>query len=78
MSQNGVPSPEPFGQVAIRKGLVNEQQVQDALHHQRRLRESGEKHKLIGMILLEMGALGTTELIDILKALRVDPSRSPS
>lgn len=70
MTQNGTQR-EPFGQVAIRKGYVSEPQVQNALAHQRELRERGEKHKLIGLILLEMGALGTTELIDILKILDV-------
>jgi hypothetical protein len=70
MSQNGTKR-EPFGQVAIRRGYVSEQQVQDALAHQRELRDRNEKHKLIGLILLEMGALGTTELIDILKVLDV-------
>lgn len=70
MSQNGT-AREPFGQFAIRKGYVSEHQVHDALLFQRRLAEKGEKHKLIGMILLEMGALGTTELIDILKILNV-------
>ncbi len=70
MSQNGT-SREPFGQVAVRKGYVSEQQVYDALARQRGLGERGEKHKLIGMILLEMGALGTTELIDILRLLNV-------
>ncbi|MBI2899322.1 MAG: hypothetical protein HYY17_04010 [Planctomycetes bacterium] len=66
MSHNGS-AREPFGQVAIRKGYVSEQQVHEALVQQRCLKEKGEKHKLIGMVLLEMGALGTTELIDVLK-----------
>jgi hypothetical protein len=60
--------------VAIRRGFVSEQQVQAALDHQRQLGSQGEKHKLIGLILLEMGALGTTEMIDILKMLNLSPT----
>ena len=68
---NGAPRREPFGQAAIRKGYVNTTQVQDALHRQGSIREQGGEHKLIGMIMLEMGLLGTTELIEILKDLNV-------
>lgn len=71
MNHNGAAKREPFGQVAVRRGVVSEQQVHEALTLQRRLHESGEKHKLIGMILLEMGALDTTDLIDILKSLEI-------
>jgi hypothetical protein len=72
MTENGHRTPrEQFGQVAVRKGYVTDLQVQDALGHQRRLSERGEKHKLIGMIMLELGLLGTTELIDVLKAMNL-------
>jgi hypothetical protein len=64
MSQN---AREPFGRVAIRKGFVSEHQVTQALTQQRNLGSQGLPHKLIGMIMLEMGALGTTELIDVLR-----------
>ena len=63
------PAREPFGQIAVRKGYVNQAQVTDTLGRQKQLADSGSSHKLIGMILLEMGALGTTELIDILREL---------
>jgi len=58
---------EPFGQVAVRKGYVTQQQVTDALSRQESLSVGGVAHKLIGMIMLEMGALGTTELIEVLR-----------
>ena len=60
---------EPFGQVAVRKGYVSPQQVTDALDRQRDITQQGSAHKLIGMIMLEMGSLGTTELIDVLREL---------
>jgi hypothetical protein len=65
---NGATPPrEPFGQVAVRKGYVTQQQVSDALARQKELAQTGAAHKLIGMIMLEMGALGTTELIEVLR-----------
>ncbi len=73
MSKNGTTGParEPFGRVAMRKGYVTEQQVQDALARQKDLAHNGVPHKLIGMIMLEMGALDTTELIDVLREMNV-------
>ena len=64
-----IPRPvrEPFGQVAIRKGYATQLQVTEALTRQQSISGSGEIHKLIGMIMLEMGSLGTTELIDVLR-----------
>ena len=64
---------ERFGQVAVRRGYVSERQVTDALDRQRALSHGGAPHKLIGMIMLEMGALGTTELIEVLRELNLPP-----
>ena len=55
-----------FGQSAIRMGLVDREQVERALDEQKRLNADGA-HKLIGLILLEQGALDTTQLIEILR-----------
>jgi len=79
---NGSPA-ELFGQVAVRKGFVSQQQVEDALVRQKDLTAHGHPHKLIGMIMLEMGVLGTTELIEVLRDLRqpgvpVGDGRRPS
>ncbi len=72
MNQNRDSAPKRlFGQVAIQRGFVTSVQVKTALDQQVKLREEGAKHKLIGMVLLEIGALGTTELIDVLKVLHV-------
>ena len=67
---------EPFGRVAVRRGYVSETQVSDALSRQRQLNVDGAPHKLIGMIMLEMGALGTTELIEVLRELNI-PAPAP-
>ena len=65
----GRPAREPFGQVAVRRGYVTQQQVVEALSRQKDLASGGQVHKLIGMIMLEMGALGTSELIEVLREL---------
>ena len=73
---NGGSRSEPFGQTAVRKGYISQQQVTDALAIQKELKQKGAPHKLIGMVMLEMGALGTTELIDVLREMNV-PHTSP-
>jgi hypothetical protein len=70
------PTLEPFGQVAVRKGYINQQQVTDALSRQKHITSSGFPHKLIGLIMLEMGVLGTTELIEVLREMNT-PGASP-
>jgi hypothetical protein len=62
---------ELFGRVAIRRGFVTEEQVTDGLARQKAIVAEGLPHKLIGMVLLDMGALGTTELIDILREMNL-------
>ncbi len=51
----------------MRRGFLTAAQVETALRAQRLLGERGQKHKLIGLVMLELGLLGTTELIEILK-----------
>jgi hypothetical protein len=76
MSPNAVK--ERFGQVAVRRGYVSERQVTDALARQRAIVQGGSAHKLIGMIMLEMGALGTTELIEVLRELNLPHPPPPT
>lgn len=58
---------ELFGDIAMRLGFVTENDVDLALERQGQEREQGAQHKLIGMHMLEMGLLSTSQLIDILK-----------
>ncbi|MEM7168053.1 MAG: UDP-glucose 4-epimerase GalE [Planctomycetota bacterium] len=58
---------ELFGDIAVRLGFVNESDVDRALERQGQERDQGNPHKLIGMHMLEMGILSTSQLIDILK-----------
>ena len=57
---------EPFGARAMMMGFANTDQVERALTHQKQLAEKGEK-KLLGMILVEMQVINTTQLLAILK-----------
>lgn len=58
---------EPFGQIAIGMRFCEEEDVQEALAAQGKLKAEEKEHKLIGMILLEQGALSTAQLIQILQ-----------
>ena len=62
------PSGEKFGERAVRMGFVTEDQVRGALERQRSLAAQGRPHMLIGLVLLEMGALANDQLIRILKS----------
>jgi len=58
---------EPFGQIAIKMGFCTQDDVDRALAIQEGLAPEGKEHRLIGLILLETGALSTTQLIEILQ-----------
>jgi hypothetical protein len=60
-------STELFGDIAVRLGHVTDEDVGRALERQKEEMEIGHAHKLIGMHMLEMGLLSTSQLIEILK-----------
>lgn len=62
------PKHELFGSVAIRLGFVTTRQVKKALENQSQFKERGFR-RLIGLIMLDMDYLDTTQLIKILKEL---------
>ena len=57
---------EPFGARAMMMGFATTDQIETALDKQKSLAASGEK-KLLGMILVEMQVINTTQLLAILK-----------
>ncbi len=57
---------EPFGARAMMLGFATTDQIERALDTQKRLADSGEK-KLLGMILVDMQVINTTQLLAILK-----------
>ena len=58
---------ELFGQLAIRKGYITPEQLDQALARQKQIVAEGAKHKLIGLLMVEMGFLTNGQLIAILK-----------
>lgn len=62
-----MPKRELFGEVAVRLGFAKPKDIKDALAHQQKLKEAGKKHLLIGLIMLQMNILDTTQLITTLK-----------
>ncbi|MCX7804776.1 MAG: hypothetical protein N3A38_06245 [Planctomycetota bacterium] len=62
---------EPFGCRAVRMGFVSWEQVEKALAVQRKLRERGI-NRLIGMIMIELEMLDTTQLLSILKSYELE------
>lgn len=65
---------EPFGAVAVRLGFATPKQVAKALKIQQGLKQQRKKHKLIGLIMLEMDVLDTTQLIAVLKEMEAQRS----
>ena len=58
--------PKRFGEVALKLGYLNPEQLLDALNRQQQLRTAGQ-NKLIGLILLEMGMLDNFKLVNVLR-----------
>lgn len=63
---------ELFGQLALRAGFVTERQLQKALQRQKEIVAQGGPHKLIGLLMVEMGYLSTAQLIALLKEAQLD------
>ena len=66
----GMNDRELFGEIAVRKGYCKRGDIRKALCKQRSLRKRG-RHKLIGMILLEQGAIDNAQLISILRYIQM-------
>jgi hypothetical protein len=70
MPLNGLSGARPrvrFGEAAVKAGFVKPQALEKALDTQKTRDTRGESHKLLGIILLEMGAISNEQLIDVLK-----------
>ena len=62
---------EPFGMRAVRMGLVTVEQVEKALAVQKMLAKSG-KRRLIGMIMVDLEMMTTTQLLAVLHTYETD------
>lgn len=66
MANHGKDRPK-FGEIAVAKGFCALKDVDQALRIQRDQDQKGERHRLLGIIMIEEGLLSTTQLIEILK-----------
>ena len=64
-----------FGELAVQAGYVSPTDVEKALEVQRQRDGVGESHKLLGLILLEMGAISNEQLIATLRRMNDEPAR---
>lgn len=56
-----------FGEIAIEMGFATLEQVEQAATHQSTLARDGQPHKLIGVLLIEMGAMNTAQVVRVLR-----------
>lgn len=68
------PSKELFGEIAVRRGFVSAEHVHQALKVQNDTAAGGVR-KMIGLVLMDLGMLGTTELIEVLKEVQKRTAR---
>ncbi len=67
-----------FGEVAKHLGIVGEEDVREALEHQKKRKRARDPHKKIGEILVEKGKIGDAHVAEILakqKAARPDTKK---
>lgn len=69
---------ELFGEIAIRLGYVKREQVEQALTTQKHAKGNGQAHKLIGMHLLDAGALTSAQLIEVLREMERQRASVPT
>ena len=63
-----------FGEAALADGYIQQGALEKALVVQRDRDQQGGSHKLLGIILLEMGAISSDQLIEILKKMNASAS----
>ncbi|NCF56182.1 MAG: UDP-glucose 4-epimerase GalE [Planctomycetia bacterium] len=56
-----------FGELAIRLGFVTESDVERVLLEQEKVRSEGRGHKMMGLCMVELGLISTTQLVEILR-----------
>lgn len=70
----GPSRPRKFGEVVLAKGYCTEHDLARALRIQQEQDKRGERHRLLGILMIEEGILSTTQLIEILKELQPEPA----
>jgi hypothetical protein len=62
-------NPKRFGQVAVEKGFLDEEQIHEALEIQAREKEEKGTHRLVGAILVDLGYLTEEQKDEILETM---------
>jgi hypothetical protein len=70
MTANAARKRMKFGEVVVAAGHVEQTSIDRALEIQRQRDAVGDSHKLLGLILLEMGEISNEQLITTLKAMQ--------
>ncbi len=63
-----------FGEAALQAGYIEPASLEKALTVQTDRDRHGDSHKLLGIILLEMGAISSDQLIEVLKKMNASAS----
>jgi hypothetical protein len=63
----GIVPQDRFGERAVKLGFCLDADVREAIERQAGLAERGKPHKLIGLVLLDMGVITNAQLIRVLK-----------
>ena len=58
-----------FGEALLEAGYIRSEALDKALQVQKARDQQGESHKLLGIILLEQGAISSDQLIEVLKTM---------
>lgn len=56
-----------FGELAVKLGFVTDQDIERVLVEQDRIRSEGRGQKMMGLCMVEMGLISTTQLVEILR-----------
>jgi hypothetical protein len=69
--------PLRFGDLAVAKGFCTAKDVAKALKLQAAQDKRGERHRLLGILMIQEGILSTAQLIELLKGLQPATSSKP-
>lgn len=70
--------PLRFGDLAVAKGFCTAKDVAKALKLQDEQDERGERHRLLGILMIQEGILSTAQLIEMLKELQPAAPAKPA
>jgi|LGVF01.1.fsa_nt_gb Mrp family chromosome partitioning ATPase len=58
---------KPFGALAVQMGFATPEQVFEALEEQRASKMRGEKHLMLGLLMIELGIINSEQLLKVLQ-----------